>query len=267
MIRRIALSVVFLLSTPLLINHIEIGPTPQPSSVPGNYYPVFQDEFEDVGLDLTKWQYRYPDKQYLAGFSDKASVVQPGDGYLHLITRFDGNKFLIGMVQSVEKFRYGYFEARIRFQKLQGHHGAFWLQSPHYGEKNNYPAQSGAEIDVVEYFGNGRTGEDAQHNVYWNAYKSGELQQRSHDLYIRRDLGVSLTDDFHTFSLLWTENEYTFFIDGIETWRTSEGVSQTAENIILSLVTSDWENSKLDKSQLPDEMLIDYVRVYAVEQG
>lgn len=241
----------------------QVNVPPPSANIPVGYQFVFRDEFDAARLDTSEWEYRYPNSQYLAGFTDNASVVQPGDGFLHLATRFDGSKFLIGMIQSKETFQYGYFEARIRFQSLQGHHGAFWLQSPLYGQFLDDPGRSGAEIDIIEFFGNGRTQADAQHNVYWNAYASPERQHRQHNLNIRRNVGAELSDDFHLFALLWTENEYVFFIDGVETWRLDEGVSQTQQHIVLSLVTAEWENNRLDASLLPDEMLIDYVRVYA----
>jgi beta-glucanase (GH16 family) len=237
--------------------------TPPPSAnIPAGYQFVFGDEFDGDGLDSSEWEYRYPNRQYLAGFTDDASVDQPGDGYLHLVTRFDESKFLVGMIQSRDTFRYGYFEARIRFHRLQGHHGAFWLQSPLHGQFPDDPGRSGAEIDIIEFLGNGRTQADAQHNIYWNPYDSPQRQHRQHNLHIRRNSGAELSDDFHLFALLWTENEYLFFVDGVETWRSNEGISHVPQHIVLSLVTAEWENQRLDASLLPDEMLIDYVRVY-----
>ena len=239
-------------------------PTQEPtSSVPEGYHLVFEDEFAHEELDLTKWQHRYVNRSYLAGFNTETAVDQPGDGLLHLITRYDDDKFLTGMIQSVDRFLYGYFEASIQFQTLQGHHGAFWLQSPLYGKYTDNPADSGAEIDIIEFFGSGRSETDAQHNIHWNAYASEEKQQRSFDIYYQNAHGVELSEDFHRFALLWTPEEYVFFIDDVETWRTSEGLSHTPEYIVLSLITSSWENARLDRTRLPDEMVVDYVRVYA----
>lgn len=237
---------------------------PTPSAfVPEGYHLVFNDEFDNQGLDLEKWAYRFVDEPYLAGYNTHETITQPGDGLLHLNTLFDGGNFLTGMIQSKSAFQYGYFEARIRFQSLQGHHGAFWLQSPLFGSYQDDPGRSGAEIDIVEFFGNGRSKNDAQQNVYWNAYSSSSFQQRSHDVAYRETFGDELSADFHVFGLLWTREEYIFSIDGVETWRTSDGLSHVSENIVLSLITSDWEVDRLDPGRLPDEMLVDYVRVYS----
>ncbi len=247
--------------------------TPKTSGyVPVGYSLVFSDDFDQSGLDEAKWKIRYEDgKAYLAGFTSDASVVQPSDGFLHLVTTYDqdNDKFLTGMVRSKDEFQYGYYGARIRFQSLQGHHGAFWLQSSKFGEYPDDPAKSGAEIDIVEFFGNRRTEEDTQHNVYWNKYESPNKKHVGEETSFRNENDVELSDDFHIFSLLWTADEYVFFIDGVETWRTSEGVSQQPEYIVLSLVTADWEQKALqkNKSQLPNEMLVDCVRVYTKQDG
>ena len=46
-------------------------------------------------------------------------------------------------------FRYGVAAARVKFHRLRGQHGAFWLQPT----DGMYAGALGSEIDVVEYFG------------------------------------------------------------------------------------------------------------------
>lgn len=239
-------------------------PPPSPY-VLDEYQLVFFDEFETQGLDTTRWRDRYPEgHEYGAGIASPTSVSQPCDGLLHLLTRYENGQFLTGMIRSIPQFQYGYFEARIRFQTLQGHHGAFWLQSESYGQIVGDPGSSGAEIDIIEFFGNGRIATDVKQNVYFDPYVSGQEQPGAeHDLFYRDNhAGIELSEGFHIFSLLWTPDEYVFFIDGVETWRTSVGMSHVQEYIVLSLTTSAWENDRLDTALLPDEMLVDYVRVY-----
>jgi beta-glucanase (GH16 family) len=242
-------------------------PTPIPSEyVPPNYRLIFGDEFADKSLNTAKWKFRYKDgHEYGAGFASYGSVTQSGDGYLHLVTRYEGSQYLTGMIRSTVQFRYGYFEARIRFQKLQGHHGAFWLQSESYGSIVGDPGRSGAEIDIIEFFGNGRISTDAKQNVYYDPYVPGQKQPGdTFEMFYRNNHGgVELSEDFHILGLLWTEDEYIFFIDGVETWRTSIGLSHIEEYIVLSLTTSEWENDRLEVNQLPDEMFVDYVQVFA----
>lgn len=233
--------------------------------LPDEYRLVFFDDFENQGLDTSHWRHRYREShEYGAGIASYSSVSQPGDGLLHLVTRYEDEQFLTGMIRSIPQFQYGYFEARIRFQTLQGHHGAFWLQSETYGQIIGDPGQSGAEIDIIEFFGNERVATDAKQNVYFDPYISRQEQPGAeHDLFYRDgQTGMELSEEFHIFGLLWTPEEYVFFIDGVETWRTSVGMSHVQQYIVLSLATSAWENTRLNTALLPDEMLVDYVRIY-----
>lgn len=241
--------------------------TPEPflhsAYVPDGYALVFHDEFEDEGVDLNRWMHRYVDRVYGAGFNIEDAIEQTGDGFLRLVTTADQDQVYTGMIQSREEFQYGYFEARIKFQQLQGHHGAFWLQSRFYGQYVGDPARSGAEIDIIEFFGDGRPHAEGRQNVYWNPYADKET--RTFEVNYRAEHGEELSADFHVFGLLWTEDGYQFFIDGVASEPINEGISHIPEYIVLSLSTSEWEHDRLQRDQLPDEMLVDYVRVYALE--
>ena len=57
------------------------------------------------------------------------------------------------------------------------------------------------------------------------------------------------------------ENEYIFYVDGIETWRTNEAVSHRSEYMILSAELTGW-GGDFSESLFPDEVTFDYVRVY-----
>ena len=75
----------------------------------------------------------------------------------------------------------------------------------------------------------------------------------------RRD---GVMEGWHTFSLLWTPNEYVFYVDGQETWRTAAGgVCQVLEFIKLTEEIGKW-GGDIHQAKLPDYFLVDYVRVY-----
>ena len=56
--------------------------------------------------------------------------------------------------------------------------------------------------------------------------------------------------------------EYVFPIDGRETLRTSAGVSQAEEYLILSLLVSNFESLRVSPDALPQTMSVDWVRVW-----
>lgn len=238
--------------------------------LPAEYKLVWNDEFEGAELNLEKWNYRYLGKRGHTTVS-KESVSLDGKGNLSLATRQKGDELLVGMIGTQETFRqrYGYFECRLKFQKLQGHHGAFWLQSPDYGKFLDDPGKSGAEIDVIEFFGSGRSDRGASTTVHWNPYPNTTKVSAKPDLAALlgarrgRTARPELCDDYHTYGLLWTEREYVVSIDAKETFRTSRGLSHVEQYMVLSLLSSDWERDRLDLKKRSDRMVVDYVRVYA----
>lgn len=247
------------------MTHAAAQPDPPSDSddVPPGYTLTFWDEFDEQGLNREQWEYRYTG-EYLEGINAEESVTQPGDGFLYLTTRereSDG-AILTSMIRSRRgiNFQYGYFEARIRFETWQGHHGAFWLKSNNYLQAEHDPENAGAEIDIAEYFGSDRD-DEFQHNIYWNPLTGADDHPQFRWSY-ERERGAELSDEFHTFALLWTPDEYIFYVDGEETWRTSEGVSHAESYLLLSLITS-FDIDRLNTANLPDTMTVDYVRVYA----
>src|SRR5690606_31900979 len=50
-------------------------------------------------------------------------------------------------------FKYGVAAARIKFPKAEGQHGAFWLQPQTRVATSVNPKLTGAEIDIIESFG------------------------------------------------------------------------------------------------------------------
>jgi len=73
-----------------------------------------------------------------------------------------------------------------------------------------------------------------------------------------------MSEGFHTFGLLWTPQEYVFYVNGQETWRTAAGgVSQVPEYAKLTEEIGKW-GGDITQAKLPDHFVVDYVRVYDV---
>ena len=174
---------------------------------------------------------------------------------------------LNGHVATNRLFMYGVTAARIKFQREQGQHGSFWLQSPI--AEGDTPAVAGAEIDIVEYFGDSDDDRLASFIYYPTedgSVKEGDWIEGASEFLADKD------DDwwkaYHVFSLEWTPDEYVIRIDGQEAWRTDQGVSQTSEFIVLSLLSSDYELPNLpDEDLLPQVMDVDWVRHWLPTEG
>lgn len=246
---------------------------------------VFSEEFRGGELDGMTWTHRYVGVRKVRAQCAEHSPtsVSVGRGYARLrvkpIKSTDPNyatdreceygQYYNAYIDTRDtfRFRYGIVAARIKFAHEDGQHSGVWSQPVPVPVVPGDPGASGAEIDIVEYFGDSFGANRGLHNVvqnsvYWTRHdgtleKEGWARDRSAFL----GQGRSWSNSFHVFSVQWTPSEYIFRIDGHETFRTDRGVSQTDQYVILSLLTSDWELPNLDVSKL-NAMKVDWVRAW-----
>jgi beta-glucanase (GH16 family) len=239
------------------VNNI-FKPIGQTAFIPENhgYKPIWEDHFDGNELDPEKWAVRGVGPR-AAGFVSH-DAVKVTDGYLELMAFKENDSIKIGAVgtQNLFMIKYGYFECRAQLQKSAGNWSAFWIQSPDIS-KGEDPAIYGTEIDIMEYFKKSG-GDMISHNLHW-AY--GPNQKSIGGLLSRVD-GVD--EGFHTFSLEWTPEKYSFFIDGYKYHEISEAISHVEEYIILSMELPG-SNAALKDATLPDVFIVDYVRVFQKE--
>lgn len=214
---------------------------------------IWQDEFDGAKLDEVKWN-RLGDWKRRDGFWIKEDALVDGQGHLVLRTRQEGDRFTCGAVNTQGKFEhtFGYYVIRARLPRQPGHWPAFWLMSPGVGRVGN-EGRDGTEIDIIEI--PWRDGQLTS-NLHWDGYG------KDHKSAGVRFTVTGVTEGWHTFSLWWKPDEYVFFVDGKETWRTTAGgVSQAPEYLKLTEEIGSW-GGDIRKAQLPDHFEVDYVRVY-----
>jgi len=221
-----------------------------------DYKLIWQDEFDGSVLDTKKWKYRAEGtvRQYATVSSRTISL--DGKGNLVITVEKDKEgKYYVGQVCTDGLFqaKYGYYECRARMNKTIGPHVAFWLQTNTMGNENDNPADNGAEIDIFEY--HKMTSNQVHHNIHWNGYGAAHKQAGT------KAFVDNIEQDFHTFGLLWTDKEYIFYVDGKETWRTTEALSKIPEYIILSTELTGFGGNPT-QGTYPDSVIYDYVRVY-----
>lgn len=242
----------------------------RPSGPVGAYRLAWHDEFDGTRLDATKWTQYAPGPRRDAVNVPEA-VTLDRRGHLVITTsRVDvpdparpgatKPEYRTGMITTRDTYqtRYGYFEARIRFQREIGHWSAFWIQTPTMARPFGDPARAGVEIDVIEYLRNGDYPTKAQHTIHWDVRTP--RQQRDFAAPVIEGIG----EGFHTFGVEWTPEVLVFYVDGKETWRTSKAVPQREEYMILSLEVGKWADD-IAKAKLPDSMEVDWVRVWKKE--
>ena len=214
---------------------------------------AWHDEFDGPQLDPSKWEL-CGDSKRRDGFWVKEDSYLDGQGHLLLRTKRDGDRYTCGAVRTRGKFEhaYGYWVARCKFPTEPGHWPAFWLFCGGVGKVGN-GGRDGTEIDIMEApWRNGKI----TMNLHWDGYG------KDHQHAGTTTTLPALTNGFHTFALLWTTNEYVFFTDGQETWRSSAGgVSQVPEYLKLTEEIGAW-GGDIKRAKLPDYFVVDYVRIY-----
>ncbi|PKH41292.1 Glycosyl hydrolases family 16 [Nocardioides alpinus] len=162
--------------------------------------------------------------------------------------------------QGAFSFRYGVAAARVKFQRLRGQHGAFWMQPV----DGMYAGAAGSEIDVVEYFGDdhpqgGLATFMHRYDGKRRVSTGGWIRNQASYLASRRD---GWSKNYHVFSVEWTPRTVIFRIDGKETGRMSGHISDVRQFPILSLIAADYEIPKIKERRLPQHMYVDWVRVW-----
>ena len=115
--------------------------------------------------------------------------------------------------------------------------------------------RDGTEIDIYE---KPWLDDRVQHTLHWDGYGKDHKSEGK----VVKVPGVM--EGWHTFGLWWKPDEYIFYVDGKETWRTkASGVCQVPEYIKLSDEIGIGAGD-IKKAKLPDAFLVDYVRVYDV---
>ena len=255
----LALLCVSLCCTMLLAQDALTPPDQLPDLPQGRTWKLaFGDEFDGTELDESKWEIPEAYARRDGWWSPKA-ISLDGKGNLVLSTLKEGDRYLDGCVRTRGKFEhaFGYYVARIRLQKQPGHWSAFWLYNDCVGKIGD-EGRDGTEIDIYEKpWLDDRT----NYALHWDGYGK---EHRSEGKVVSVP---GVMDGYHTFSLWWKPDEYVFYVDGNETWRTNAGgVCQVPLYIKLSDEIGKWAGDIAD-AQLPDAFLVDYVRVYDVVEG
>ena len=214
---------------------------------------VWFDEFEGDEIDGSKWEVM-GDWERRDGWWVQEDAYVDGEGHLVIRTKQDGDRFTSGAVRTMDRFEhaFGYYEARCLFPEQPGHWPAFWIYDPLVGTIGD-EGRDGSEIDIME---KAWLEERINQAIHWDGY-GAEHQSVGQQVDF-----PGLNEGYHTFGLVWKEDEYIFYIDGEETWRTSAGgVSQVPEYIKLTDEIGTWAGD-IHEATLPDYFLVDYVRVY-----
>jgi len=161
--------------------------------------------------------------------------------------------------------KYGRFEARIKIPRGQGLWPAFWMLGNDI-ERVSWP-QCG-EIDILENIGKEPTTVHANlHGPNYNGANGLSSSILSPD-------GRPFADDFHVYRADWRLNLVEFSMDGVvygsKTSNDTRGHIWVFDHpffMILNVaVGGQWPGSPNDSTVFPQDMVIDYVRAYSLDE-
>ena len=234
-----------------------------------DYAIVFEDEFEGDTLNTDVWQYRGSGPRR-GGFNAESQVrVENGNMIITGDYQTDGTYgegWYTGMVKLKERYCKGYFEIKCKVNAGSGFWSAFWIQadSP-YNAAISKGGVGGCEIDIFEsmsydsFIGKNSVAQTV-HCAGVDGVQEGFQSLRLGDFY-----GNNIYEEYNTYGLEWNDEEYIFYINGVETRRTSfgNGVSEVMEDVIVSLEIPEEEKlAGLDKENYKTEFIVDYVKIY-----
>lgn len=239
---------------------------------------VWSDEFEGDELDTAKWSFMYGtgDQFGLVGwgnnelqyYTDRAENLYIEDDRLHIRAReedHEGMAYTSARIRTLDKgdWRYGRFEIRAKLPEGRGIWPAVWMM-PSDDVYGGWAASG--EIDIVELVGH------QPHTVHGTLHYGGEWPANtSSGSSYELDSGT-FSDGFHLFALEWEEGEIRWYVDGehyqTQTQWYTEGYAFAAPfdqpfHLLLNVaVGGDWPGSPDSTTEFPQEMVVDYVRVY-----
>ncbi len=174
------------------------------------------------------------------------------DSQYHCIRQFHTGlpySYTAGWVESKKdyNFKYGYFEAKIKFPYGSGLWPAFWT---FLGQDIQNPINV-AEIDIAEMLGELGPG-----SITTNYHKS---YPDDYFVVYYPENGYKW-DEWHTYALEWTPEKLVFYLDEVPfNINLNHGIEDPVR-LILSIGLR--PNSKFEEMTFPYKMYTDYVRVY-----
>ncbi|HVP53952.1 MAG TPA: glycoside hydrolase family 16 protein [Candidatus Eisenbacteria bacterium] len=244
----------------------------------GTYQLVWSDEFNGAdgsAPDATKWAIQTGGGGWgnneLEYYTTRPQNVQVKGGNLVITaikedyTGPDGvsRNYTSARMQTKGLFsqQYGKFEARVKVPKGQGMWPAFWMLGNNI-DTAGWPACG--EIDIMENIGK----EPAMvHGTLHAPGYPGAGYSAAYTL-----PSGAFSDDFHVFAVEWEPQQLRMYVDGTLYGTYTQSGSPAPTNwpfstqpffMLLNLaVGGDWPGAPDGTTQFPQQMLVDYVRVY-----
>lgn len=232
---------------------------------------VWSDEFNKpngTGLDESKWVHEIGgegwgnnEEQF---YTDKLENCYIEDGNLVIEAikeKIGNNPYTSARIITKDKFefQYGKVEMRAKIPYGQGIWPAFWMLGADFKEVG-WP--DCGEIDIMENIGK-------EPNIIHGTVH-GPGYYGSMGIGNTYSIEQNFTDDFHVFTIDWSEDKIEWFVDGVlyhtmnpDKTIGNEWVFNKKFFLLLNLaVGGNWPGYPDETTIFPQKFIIDYIRVY-----
>ncbi|MBR5414206.1 MAG: glycoside hydrolase family 16 protein [Fibrobacter sp.] len=235
---------------------------------------LWNDEFEGSTIDTDKWTFEIGTGASGWGnneweyYTDRSENAYVKDGVLHIRANkesYEGASYTSARMITKGKFSftYGTVEARIALPTGKGIWPAFWMLGENI-DQVSWPACG--EIDIIEtvnseniVYGTNHWQYEGNHAEYGN--NTGNFHGASTVLDIT---------EFHTYKFTWDEKLIVMYVDDFKYHEISiednaggtDAFHKPFFFLLNVAVAGNWPGFEVDDSQFPNEMLVDYIRVY-----
>jgi beta-glucanase (GH16 family) len=250
-----------------------------PSTSAKGWHLVWSDEFNGPngsGVDPTKWTVQTGGGGFgnheLESYTARRANVREENGDLVIEARrdaFTGKDGIAGGYTSARlqtrghfSQRYGRFEARMQLPLGKGLWPAFWLLGD---DTQTHPWPACGEIDIMENIGD-------PHRVYGTIHGPGYSGADGIQGHYNMPAGEAVNTGFHIYAVEWTPDVLRFSVDGhVYATQTPKDLPHGAKwvydhpfFVLLNLaVGGAWPGDPDVSTELPQKLLVDWVRVYA----
>lgn len=211
----------------------------------------------DVTINNELQYYADPREHGVVPFSIREGILTiQADEAPRSLREKTGQPYTSGVLTTQKDFnqKYGRFEARIRVPPGQGLWPAFWLL-PSFEQ---WPAGIAVlpEIDVMEFLGH----EPTTYHTTLHTNQTGELTSHPY----AHNVGLDLTESFHVYSVVWNQDELTWYFDGKAKARhmTPRDFTKPVHFLLNLAVGGNWPGEPTGKTRFPAQYEIDYVKAW-----
>jgi beta-glucanase (GH16 family) len=243
------------------------GPAQETGHAPGNRKLVWADEFDYQGLpEATKWDYevgmiRNREAQYYVKAREKNTRVENGNLIIEAHKEpFERAQYSSGSLRSKADWKYGRIEVRAKIPTGRGMWPAIWMLPSDRSDR--WPACG--EIDIMENVG--FDPDTILGTVHTKSYNHTIGTQKGDKIKAEKPY-----EGFHVYAIEWDEEKIDFYFDDTKYFTfKNEGTGKNEWpfdkpfHVKLNIaVGGSWGGMKgIDDGIFPQQMVIDYVRVY-----